>query len=508
LLGQLLTESIVIAAFGGLLGTALAYWASGYLMGYSDSVQMPFWFDFSVDWKILGIVSVVTLLTGMVSGLIPGLRASKASINDILKDDTRTGSSLGMKIFSRALVIVQVSVSCLALVMAFFMMKSLSNIVDTDLNFDADTVITARMGLFEGDYPTPEDRSRFFTKLKRNLEARPEIAEAALYGRYRWSLIGVDWTRLKSESLEEVAFDDLPLSTWEYVSWDYFEAMGADLIDGRALNEIDSAPDAAPVVVVNEALARTLDENGNVIGKRIQRARWPQEIARAAERGTALEEPEWYTIVGVAPNMAAMGVGNTTDAQERHFFAPLPQDDTRTFMTIAVRGSSPSLNLIPILREEVQRMDSNLPLYSVGTPASLIEEDLAQNHLITSIFRTLSGLAAILASIGIYGVMSFAVNQRKAEFGIRSALGAAPMRILRMVVQTGALQLLGGIVLGMILAFLATRFMENFFFGVSNNDIGIYLQVALLFSIIAMLAIFFPARRAARVHPARALRHD
>lgn len=508
LLAQLLTESVMIAALGGLIGTGLAHWASQYLMTYAEAVNMPFWFDFSIEWRVLAMVILITATTGILSGIIPALRASRASVNDLLKDDTRTGTSMGMKLFSRSLVILQVSTSCIPLVLAFFMMKSLDNIVHTEMNFRDDGVLTARMGLFEGDYPKPEDRFQFFTTLKRNLENRPEIDSAALYGRYRWSTVGLDWARVMTQSLEQTEFEDLPLTTNEYISWDYFETMGAPLLGGRSFTPIDSEPNAAPVAIINEALAETLFPEGDPVGKQFRRAYWPNEIAQAAARGVELEDQQWITVVGVAPNMAAMGVGNHNGSEERHFFRPLPPGDARTFMTIAVSGGANPLNLTQVLREEVGKLDANLPLYSVGTPASLIAEDMTQNYLVTNIFRVLAGLAAILASIGIYGVVSFSVNQRTQEFGIRSALGAIPRNILQMVMQGGFAQLTIGIVLGMILSFIATRFTRNFLFDVSNNDWRIYTSVAVLFTLVALVAIFFPARRAARVHPAQALRHD
>lgn len=507
IMAQLLVESVTLSAVGALIGIGLSRWATSALMNYSATLNMPFWFDFGIDLRILVFVVGITALSGIASGLVPALRASKANVNHLLKDDTRTGTSRGLKLFSHSLVVVQVAVSCVALIGAALMMRSVTNIMETEMNFDTGAVYTARMGLFEGDYPTPEERYNFFTTLKRNLESRPEIASASLYGRYRWDLIGVDWGRPERESTEPKEFEDLPFSTYEYVSWDYFETLGIDF-QGRSFTELDCQDDAAPVAVVNEALAETLFPGEDPIGQRFRRAPWPQEIAHAANPADV--QMPWLTIVGVAPNMAAQGLGNTTGAEGRHYFLPLRPGEARTFMTIAARpqGTLDPLKLAASVREEVVKLDPNLPLYATGTPAMIIEEDTAFRRVIANIFKIFGGLAVFLASIGIYGVMSFSVNQRIQEFGIRAALGAIPRNILKLVMQGGFVQLLVGLVVGLVVAFFATRSMQQMLYGVTNNDPLTYVMVSLLFSAVALTAVFFPARRAAQVHPAQALRNE
>jgi predicted permease len=507
IVSQLLIESVTLSAVGALIGIGISRWATGALMNYSATLNMPFWFDFSIDLRILGFVVAITALAGIASGLVPALRASKANVNHLLKDDTRTGTSRGLKLFSHSLVVVQVAVSCVALIGAALMMRSVSNIMETDMNFDTDAVYTGRMGLFEGDYPTPEERNNFFITLKRNLEARPEIASAALYGRYRWDLIGLDWGRPEREFAEPQEFEDLPFCTYEYVSWDYFETLAIDL-KGRSFNELDCQDSATPVTVINKALADTLFPGEDPIGQRFRRAPWPQELARVANPAD-IQTP-WYTVVGIAPNMAAQGLGNQTGAEGRHYFLPLLPSDTRTFMTIAVRptGGQNPLTLASSVREEVVKLDPNLPLYAAGTPAMIIEEDTAFRRVIANIFKIFGGLAVLLASIGIYGVMSFSVNQRIQEFGIRAALGAIPRNILNLVMKGGFIQLIIGLVVGLVGAFFATKLMQRMLYQVANDDPLTYGLVSLIFSVVALAAVFFPARRAAQVHPAQALRNE
>jgi putative ABC transport system permease protein len=505
LIWQLLIESVLLAAIGAIGGTLISIWATQRLYEYGQLMQMPFWLTFDIDWRVLGIVTVVTLLSGIISGLVPAVKASRVSVTDILKDDTRTGSSLRMGLFSKGLVVVQVSISCILLILTVLMMRSVQNISDTDLKFDTESVFTARMGLFDGDYPEDQMRYNFYTTLKRNVESRPEVQSAALYGRYRWTLTGINWGRLLRDGAEVTEFDDLPLGTQEYISTDFFATLGVELISGREFNDLDT-PDNLPVAILNEALAEVLFPGEDPLGKRFMREPWPGEKARMSPE--EIEALPWYTVVGVAPNMAAQGVGNNTGAEGRHYWLPLDPENMATFMTIAARGPSDPMRLTDIVREEVTRLDPNLPLYAVATPATIVEEDTAGSRIIANIFKVFGALAVFLASVGIYGIMSFSVNQRIMEFGIRSALGATGRNIIALVMRSGLFQFKVGLVIGLIAAFFFSRLMQNFLFGVSPQDPISYVVVAIIFTLVAVSACIVPARRAARVDPGQALRYE
>jgi predicted permease len=502
-IGQLLVESVLLSFFGALGGLGIAVWATDALYNYGQQMQMPFWLTFEMDWRVLLIVTFVTLLAGLVSGIVPAIKASKVSVTDILKDDTRTGSSLRMGLFSKGLVVVQVSISCVLLILTVLMMRSVQNINNTDLHFDTESVFTARMGLFEGTYPTDQERYQFFDTLKRNIAARPEVESVAYYGRYRWQTIGINWTRIKKDGADYSSFEDLPMTTYEFISHEYFDTLGVD-ITGRSFNQMDT-PDSLPVVIINQALADKLYPGENPIGKRLSREPWPQE--RATRPAEELDFP-WRTIVGVAPSMAAQGVGNTTPAEGCHYWIPLNEDNTATFMTIAARGPKDPMKLTEIIRQEVIKMDPDLPLYAVATPATIVAEDTVANKLIANIFKTFGIIAVFLASVGIYGIMSFSVNQRRMEFGIRSALGATGRNILVLVMRFGLLQFKVGLLLGLVLAFFFSKLLRNFLFGVSTQDPATYVMVAVVFTLVALSACLMPARRASQVDPAQALRYE
>ncbi|HSH09290.1 MAG TPA: FtsX-like permease family protein, partial [Oceanipulchritudo sp.] len=432
------------------------------------------------------------------------IKASKVSVTDILKDDTRTGSSLRMGLFSKGLVVVQVSISCILLILTVLMMRSVQNINNTDLHFDTTRVFTARMALFEGSYPTPEERYQFYTTLKRNVEANPEIESVALYGRYRWTLTGIDWNRIKKDGAQYAEFEDMPLTTSEFISPEYFDTLGVKLIEGRSFTELDT-PDTLPVAIINKALAEVLFPGENPIGKRFKREPFPPE--RATRPPEELDFP-WLTVVGLAPNMAAQGVGSTTPAEGRHYYLPLHPENAAGFMTIAAVGPRDPMQLTEIIRKEVVKLDPNLPLYSIATPATIIEEDTVVNRVIAGIFKIFGVVAVFLASVGIYGIMSFSVNQRIMEFGIRSALGATGRNILVLVMRSGLLQFMVGLVIGLVGAFFFSKLMQNFLFGVSTQDPLNYMLVAIVFTVVAVSACLMPARRASQVDPGQALRYE
>lgn len=505
IMGQLLVESLLLSVFGAFGGAGLAVWATGALQGYGEQMQMPFWLTFDMDWRVLGIVTVVTLLSGLVSGIAPAVKASKVSVTDILKDDTRTGSSLRMGIFSKGLVVVQVAISSVLLILTVLMMRSVQNITSTDLHFDTERVFTARMGLFEGSYPTSGERYQFYDQLKRNVSALPEVESVALYGRYRWTMIGVNWSRLKRDGREYASEEDMPMSTNEFISPEYFDTLGVELMAGRAFNDMDT-PDSMPVIIINKALADILFPNENPIGMRIKREPFPTE--KANMKPEQLDEIPWLTVIGVAPSMAAQGIGNTTGAEGAHYFLPLYPDNAAGFMTIAARGPRDPMKLTELIRREVIKLDPNLPLYAVATPATIVAEDTRAPSLLANIFKVFGILAVFLASIGIYGIMSFSVNQRIMEFGIRSALGATGRNILVLVMKSGLIQFMVGLSLGLLGAFFFSKLLRNFLFGVSLQDPLNYIAVAVIFTLVAISACLMPAKRASRVDPGQALRYE
>lgn len=506
LLRQLLTESLVIASVGAIGGVLIALGAIRLLTNYTESIQMPFWFNFSLDGTVLLVVIAVTVFTGLISGLMPAIKASRPVVNNILKDDSRTGSSLEMGRFSKGLVVFQIAVSCLLLILAGLQIRSIDNLRNQDVGFDADGVLAARMGMFEGDYPEAEDRRRFLLQLRDNVTARPEVASASLYSRYRWW--PTNGARITIEGGEYADFEDHPFTRWEIIGPDYFKTMGVELIEGREFNLVDGTEDAMNVAIINESFAQRFFPGQNPIGLRFKRERWPNERDANVE-GELRRNLDWHTVIGIAPDIAMQGLGNQDDSEGSGYYLQLQDDWNPRFMTLVAkpRDRNP-MGLAGLFREEVLSLDPNLPLYAVASPGQIIREDSRQGALVANIFNIFGLTAIFLASIGLYAVMSFSVNQRRREFGIRAALGAIPHMLLRLVMRQGMIQLAIGLVLGVAGALAFAQLLSNQLFGVEPEDPTVYMVVLFTLTAVALIASFVPARRASQVHPMEALRYE
>ncbi|MDX2110149.1 MAG: ABC transporter permease [Verrucomicrobiota bacterium] len=503
---QILTESVVMAGVGALLGMGIAHFGIEAIKARAEALFLPQWWDFSIDWRILGIVTGLTLLCGILSGLMPALKSSKTDINEILKDNTRTGSSVHMGKLTKIMVVAQIAFSCLVLVGSGLMIRSLQNQSASDFGYDLNSYCVARAGLFQADYPKGEDRYKFFRNVTDSLKQDPRVAEAATSARIRFW--GANGTRLEIEGAKPFEKDtDYPFSWGEVVSYEYFNLNSIKLLSGRDFMASDITQ-KNPVTIVTEKFARKHWPNEDPIGKRFKR--------RVQQSGNApgAVAPDWVTVIGVVKDMKISPLWQNNDPGEgTAFFEPLTPDNAPMFMTIAAKPrGGPILAMGEVLREHVRKYDPNLPLYWVTTPAVLLDEDLAQSRFLASSFGIFGTVAVFLAAIGIYGVMSFSVNQRKQEFGIRLALGARSRQIAELIFRQGAIQAGIGLVVGigttLTLALLMSRFIAQLLFDVKPTDPATYILVVMALTGVAFLACLRPAIKASRTHPMQALRPD
>jgi predicted permease len=353
--------------------------------------------------------------------------------------------------------------------------------------------------LFDGDYPSTEARQQFFTRMLREVRNNPAFTDAAMTSRFRMTF--GNFGQYEVDGQTYVTDRDRPRGNSEAVSDGYFKTLGLKILEGRDFT-IEDNDAKQPVAIVNTSFARKYFGRESAIGRRI-RAFNPAQ------------PQEWRTIVGVVPDTMMQGPFNQqTDASG--FYTPLlgvppaPQ-----FVTIVVKpqlGQSAE-TVGPVLSRAVAQVDANLPIYFGGTPARLHDEALGINRITASLF-TIFGLAAVvLAAVGLYGVMSFSVNQRTQEFGIRMALGADARRIMKMVMRQGAFQLSVGLTLGvgaaaLLLGVIGAAALRNFLFNVNTLDPLIYGSVAALLTLVAAASSYVPARRATRVNPITALRAE
>ena len=411
---------------------------------------------------------------------------------------------------SRGLVVFQVVVTCVLLVGSLLQLRSIMKQQTIDYGYDTSNVLSARMALMEGSYPTPIARKVFYDRVLREFAGAPEFEAVALTNRFRMVFAGSAPIEIDGRTYRDKK--DRHAANFEQVTGAYFDVTGQTLLDGRTFAEDDS-DDRQPVAIVNAAFARKYFGTSSPLGHRF----------RTYTGLTDAQAGPWRTIVGVVSTVRMLGPFNQPGLDESGYDVPFYANPVGPvtagpfagqFTTIAVRprGGQRAETLAPALQRVVTKADPDLPLYFVGTAAKNLDAFVAQNRIIASMFTIFGAVAMILAAVGIYGVMSFAVNQRRQEFGVRMALGAHTTRILAMVLRQGARQVGTGLVVGMGLTFalasLASTGIQGVLYGVTGRDPVSYGVVAALITIVAIAAVLVPAQRATRVDPMVALRAE
>jgi putative ABC transport system permease protein len=501
LVRQMLTESFLVAFFGAVLGIFLAQWGVALLVRATNALPfpLPYWVKFTIDGKVLLFTVAITLFATLVSGFIPAFLSARASPAEVMKEGGRGNSSRLVNVITRVLVIGQIALTATLLIAATLQIKSIRNQTSQNYGYDENSVYSARMGLMEGDYPTDDAKHQFFVRALRTLRSNPSFEQAAMSDRFRMTFAPNGQYEVDGQAY--VTDRDRPRDNWESVSDGYFATLGLKILEGRDFT-IDDADTKQPVAIVNASFARKHFPGQSALGHQVRRY------------NPAKPEP-WRSIVGVAPDMLMQGPFNAQRDSVGFYVPLLAATPAAQFCTIVVRpqGGKNAENMGPTLGKAIAELDSNLPTYFAGTPARLHDEILGVNRLTANLFTIFGAIAFLLSAVGLYGVMSFSVNQRTQEFGIRMALGADAKRIFAMVMQQGAWQLAIGLVLGtgaaaLLLGVLAAQAMQNFLFKVKPLDPFIYLVVAALLTLVAAISCFVPARRATRVNPMEALRTE
>lgn len=510
LIRQMLTESLLLASLGAIAGVGLAFWATDYLNELVHNLPnpIPAWMVFTIDAPVLALVVGATVLSAVVSGLVPAWISSRASAVEVLKEAGRGNTSRTISILTRGLVVLQIIVTCLLLIGGLLQVQSIIRQQTIDHGYDTSSILGVRMGLMEGDYPDSASRQVFYERLLRELQASPQFEAVALTNRFRMVFSGGSPIEIEGKDYKQDS--DRTIAQFENISAGYFDVLGVRLLEGRAINETDS-DQREPVAVINAEFARRHFGRESPLGRRFR---------TAAPNGT--NAGPWRKIVGVVSQVRMQGpFNNQADGSGFYvpYFAPAfgpanPTPVAQQFGTVIVRprGGQRPESLIPAVQAVVKQVDPNLPIYFPGTPKDAIEGFLAQNRIVASMFAVFGAIAVILASVGLYGVTSFAVNQRTQEFGVRMALGADPQRILHLVLGQAGWQLLLGLLLGLGATFgIATAFeadIQNQLFLISPRDPVTYAAVTVLLVVVCLIATLVPARRATRVDPMIALRTE
>lgn len=487
---QLLVESLIVALIGGALGILVAYWGIDLLRsaapGEADRFA-PGWDRLGINLTVLVFTLGISLLSGLLFGLAPAWHASKTDLNDALKEGGRRTVS-GSHRLRRILVISEVALSLMLLVSAGLLMRSFLALMKTDPGFTPDNILTMNLILPATKYKEDLQRASFFSNLVQRVEAVPGVESAALV-----NYLPLGGSNSSDAFLIEGVAEPPPgqefIGRYRVCSPNFFQTMNIPVVNGRGFTEHDNAG-APPVIMVNETLARRFWPDGDAVGKRM-RFTGP------------LDKSPWIQVVGIVKDVKhELNLPITPD-----FYLPHAQDPWSSMVLVAKTKGDPAALTAPI-REQVWSIDKDQPVFDIKTMEEVRSISVALYSASAGTIGIFAAVALILAAVGIYGVMSYAVTQRTHEIGIRMALGARASDVLRLVVKSGMSMAVIGIVAGLAGAWGVTRFMDSLLVGVSPTDALTLTLVSVGLLAVALFACYVPARRATKVDPLVALRYE
>ena len=483
LVQQLLTESMMLALVAGVLGIGLSWAATRALVAWGGS-QLPQGIPIGLDVRVLLFTLVISLFAGILFGTVPALQLARVDANTSLRDEGRgisTGHSRAQ--MKNLLVVSQVALSLLLFIGAGLLLRSFVQLLRVDPGFDAQNVLTMNISLPTGKYTKPEQQIAFFDEILRRVSTLPGVRGAATSAALPLSFIRL--TPVLAEGQPELPLPKRPFIDIEAISPQWFQTMRVPLRGGRDFTAADNAQ-APKVVIVNESFARHFWPNQNPLGKHIVVGRWPEPAE----------------VIGVAADIKNKGLEQETQVQLYLSFPQLPWSN----MNLLVRTAVAPQSITSAVRAQIAMVDPEQPVDKIQTVDELIDSSRAQPRFTMLLVGTFSATALALAVIGIYGVLSYSVAQRRHEFGIRLALGAERADILRLVVRQGFMLAGVGVAIGLIVALLLTKLMSSMLYKVGARDLTTFVLTPLVFFGIALLASYLPARRAMKVDPMEALK--
>jgi putative ABC transport system permease protein len=493
ILGQLLTESVLLSLCGGALGVFICFFSvKG--MHFWGTKSIPRLEDVGMDGRVLLFTLLLSAFSGILFGLAPALRVSRLDLNSILKDASRGSAGTGAvwgrgNNIRRLLVISELALSVVLLIGAGLLIRSFARLQNVSPGFNPRGVLTFDLTMTGRKYGDKQSILNTYHQLWERLEGLPGAQAAGGITSLPLSQ-AFAWTPITVEGRTPLPGEKFLNADERLVSGRYFDAMGIPLRRGRFFNEQDDATKPI-VVIVDEYMAEQLWPGQDPIGKRIHIVEF------------ASKDP-WQTVVGVVGRVKQ----DSLDADPRiAFYVAHTQFPTRA-MTVAFRGGTDPAALVSAIRNALRNLDPDLPMYYVRTMEQRLDESLARRRFSTLLLGVFASVALALATIGIYGVMAYLVNQGIREIGIRMALGATQRNILSLVVRQGMALALSGVTLGLVAALLLTRLIRSLLFGVQATDPFTFAGIALLLVMIALFASYIPAQRAARMDPLMSLRCD
>ena len=490
LIRQLLTESVLVSLVGGAIAVLLAIWATNLLVALRPE-NLPRLHEIGVDGRVLAFTFGISLLTGIVFGLLPAWTASRSAVGEALKEGGRNATAgRARQLLRSAFVVAELAIALVLLVGAGLLIKTFWILRSVEPGFAADHLLTMRVELPEARYKEVDKQTRFRTQALAGINSLPGVQAAMV------SELPLSGDSLNHDFVIDgrppLAPGDEPSLETRSVMGDYFHTMRIPLRVGRDFGPQDFAEPAPLVGIANDALVREYFVNEDPLGKRIRWARDP--------------EVHWITIVGVAGDVKHFGL----DLPELPaLYTPYTQiNPWKRWMTMVARTQSEPGAMAQAVKQEIWKVDSKLPITELKTMNDVAAASFAARRFNMLLLAIFAGLALVLAAVGIYGVMSYAVTQRTQEIGIRMALGARAADVLTLIIRNGMTLALLGVVIGVAGAFALTRLLTTLLFGVTPTDKPTFVAVSAVLAFVTLLACYIPARRATKVDPLVALRYE
>ena len=480
---QLLVESLILGLAGGVVGLVLAWWSSA-LLGRMAQTAIPRIEGLHLSYRVLGFSLVVSILSGIVFGLAPAWRFSKAEPQEILKDSSSTTSERHGKRLRGALVIAEVAVSVALLIGAGLLIKSMLRLSTSSAGFDSNNVLTMNLKVSRNRYRERGELARLLKQLLDRVETQPGVEAAALSA----ALPGLgEWTNdIFPEGRAPLTPGELINVDWAIVSAGYFKTLGIPLLKGRTFTREEDS-EGKPVLLVDENLARQFWPDEDAVGKHIK-----------------YDSPIWHEVIGVVKETKSYG----SEAKPLiKIYTPMGRSAQRNpVLSVRTTNTQPQ-NLVMAITREIHALDKDLPITEVAMFDDILSREVSPKRFNTALLSIFAALALVLAVTGVYSLTSYAVAERTHEVGIRMALGARERDVLRLFIGQGMELVLAGVVVGLAGAFALTRVMTSLLFAVSATDALTFTTVSVGLTAIALLACYVPARRATKVDPMIALRY-